>query len=250
MLYPFFERTFISDSFSCRIGKGTHKAVNRFRSFAYKVSKNNTKTAWVLKCDIKKFFANIDHKILFSILSASIPNTDVLALIKTVIESFSSGKVGVGLPLGNLTSQLFVNIYMNEFDQFVKHKLKVRYYIRYADDFIILSRDRNELEDILRYIVIYLGERLKLELHPNKVFIKTFASGADFLGWVHSLDHRVLRTSTKKRMFRHIGPNVSERTVASYLGLLKHGNSFGLKEKIRAIISSNEVSIYRCSCAP
>jgi len=112
ILYPFFEKTFISDSYSRQINKGTHKAINRFRKFVYKVSKNNTQTCWVLKCDIKQFFANIDHDILTNILREYIPDEDITELLKDVIGSFSSEKEeGVGLPLGNLTSQLFVNIY-------------------------------------------------------------------------------------------------------------------------------------------
>src|SRR3989344_3954373 len=137
-LYPFFDRTFISDSYSCRLRKGTHRAMARFDSFAYKASKNHTKTLWVLKCDIKKFFASIDQKILLDIVGQYISDKDILWLLSQIIKSFHSTHVGVGLPLGNLTSQLFVNIYMNEFDQFMKHKLKAKYYIRYADDFVIL----------------------------------------------------------------------------------------------------------------
>ena len=227
-LYPFFDRTFIADSFSCRLRKGTHRAINRFRAFAYKVSQNHTRTCFVLKCDIRKFFANIDHNNLFSILAVYIPDVDTLWLIKNIVGSFSSGKAGVGLPLGNLTSQLLVNIYMNEFDQFVKHKLKVKYYIRYADDFVIFSDDKNKLEEILRYIAVFLREKLSLELHQDKVFIKTIASGVDFLGWVHFHDHRVLRTSTKWRMFRRLAENPKEEIVASYLGLLKYGNTYKL----------------------
>ncbi len=241
-LYPFFARTFISDSFSCRIGKGTHRAMNRFRSFAYKVSKNHTRTCFVLKCDIRKFFANIDHEILFSILSAYIPDADILWLLKEVVGSFhslsnsreleSDRKAEAGLPLGNLTSQLFVNIYMNEFGQFVKHKLKVKYYIRYADDFVIFSHDKVLLERLILQITQFLQEWLKLSLHPDKVFIKTIASGVDFLGWVHFHDHRVLRTTTKRRMFRRVAENPKEESVASYLGMLSHGNTWKLRKKI------------------
>ena len=139
-----------------------------------------------------------------------------------------------GLPLGNLTSQLLVNIYMNEFDQFVTHTLKAKYYIRYADDFVILSRVRRELEEFVRYIVQFLRDELKLVLHPNKVFVKTFASGVDFLGWVHFFDHRVLRTITKKRMLKRIqGLEEENPTVQSYMGLLRHGNSQKIKQKIK-----------------
>jgi len=122
MLYPFFDRTFISDSSSCRLGKGTHKASERFYSFARMVTQNHTKTAWVLKCDIRKFFASVDQEILLKILAQYIPDRDIITLIAEIIGSFSSRGKGVGLPLGNLTSQLLVNVYMNEFDQFMKHK--------------------------------------------------------------------------------------------------------------------------------
>ncbi len=223
--------------------------MNRFRTFAYKVSKNHTRTCFVLKCDIRKFFANIDHTILFSILSAYIPDAHILNLLQNIVGSFSSPlpysilanpdgrrdllngvsrKEGIGLPLGNLTSQLLVNIYMNQFDQFMKHRLKARYYIRYADDFVILSSDCKELEQLLPLIRQFLLERLKLSLHPDKVSIKTFASGVDFLGWVHFSDHRVLRTSTRRRMMKRI----SEENRMSYLGLLKHGNTFTLEQCI------------------
>jgi len=117
-----------------------------------------------------------------------------------VIRSFESAASGTGLPLGNLTSQLFAHVHMNEFDQFVKHTLHVKHYVRYADDFIFLSEDRGALEKISPLIDRFLREKLKLALHPDKVSIKTFASGVDFLRWVHFSDHRVLRMSTKRRM--------------------------------------------------
>lgn len=231
-LYPFFSRTFIADSYSCQIGKGTHKAINRFRGLFYKVSQNNTKTCWILKCDIKKFFANINHKILVAILKEYIPDNNIIWLLQKVIGSFYSVEQGIGLPLGNLTSQLFVNIYMNEFDRFVKHKLKVKYYIRYADDFTIFSENRNCLERQIPLIRDFLFKNLKLELHPQKIFIKTLASGIDFLGWVHFPDHLILRTATKRRMLKRIRTNPAEETLNSYLGLLSHGNA----QKLKSII--------------
>ncbi len=246
-LYPFFDRTFISDSFSCRLGKGTHRAMNHFRTFAYKTSRNHTRTCFILKCDIRKFFANIDHEILFLILAGYIPDVDILQLLRDVVGSFrshpsppgSSPLAGErGLPLGNLTSQLLVNIYMNEFDQFVKHTLKVKYYIRYADDFVLLSQNKAELEDFLPLIQEFLHKRLKLSLHPDKVFIKTLASGVDFLGWVHFPDHRVLRTTTKRRMFAR----VNEHNESSYLGLLKHGNTFTLGQSVRQLVNDTSES--------
>ncbi len=120
-LYPFFDKTFIADSYSCRERKGTHKALQRFKMFSDTVSKNNTRTVWILKCDIRKFFASIDHSVLIGIIKKYISDEDILSLLSGIIGSFHSTRKEVGLPLGNLTSQIFVNIYMNEFDQFVKH---------------------------------------------------------------------------------------------------------------------------------
>lgn len=234
-LYPYFDATFIHDSYSCRLGKGTHKAMNRFREFARKVSRNHTRTCWVLKCDIRKFFASIDHQILHGILRKHIGDPDLLGLLRQVVGSFSSKSDldGVGLPLGNLTSQLLVNVYMNEFDQWVKHKLKAKRYVRYADDFVFLSHDKRELERAIRYIIGKLSQ-LKLTLHPDKVYIKTYASGIDFLGWVHFPDHQVLRTASKRRMLRRLkrvqaltGDEASrqEAVVQSYRGMLRYGNA-------------------------
>jgi retron-type reverse transcriptase len=262
ILYPFFDRTFISDSYSCRNEKGTHKAINQSRKYFHKVSRNNTKTCWVLKCDIKKFFANIDHEILISILREYVPDKNIMELLRNVIDSFSSppspqpspdygrgGNIKTGLPLGNLTSQLLVNIYMNKFDQFMKHKIKAKYYIRYADDFVILSEDKKWLENMIPEIRIFLWDKLKLELHPNKISIKTFYSGVDFLGMVNFSDYRILRTKTKRRVLKSIKSKkvlldkglVSEKyfsqSLQSYLGILKHCNGQKIKNEIVAAIS-------------
>ena len=221
ILYPFFDKTFIADSFSCRNNKGTHRAINRFREFAYKVSKNNTEACWILKCDIKKFFASVDQNILVSILQEYISDKDILNLLREVIFSFEPK----GLPLGNLTSQLFANVYLNELDQFAKHRLKAKYYIRYADDFIILSDSKKYLKEIALKIKYLLESKLKLEIHPKKIFIKTLYSGVDFLGWVNFADHRILRTKTKNRILNRIKKNPSIETLNSYLGFIKHGNA-------------------------
>ncbi len=239
-LYPFFDRTFIADSYSCRKYKGTHKAMERFRAFSCKVSRNNTRTVWVLKCDIRKFFASVDQGVLIEIVKGYVPDADIVALISDIVGSFHSTREGKGLPLGNLTSQLLVNIYMNEFDQFVKHKLKAKHYIRYADDFVFMSEDKAWLESILPQVSAFLGERLKLLLHPDKVFIKTLASGVDFLGWVHFQNHRVVRTSTKKRMWKRIAATDGKtETIRSYLGLLSHGNA----KKISNLVVCADASV-------
>ena len=230
-LYPLFAKTFIADSFSCQLGKGTHRAVKRFNNFACQSSKNNTKTCWVLKCDIRKFFENIDHKALLKMLNEYIVDKDIINLLAEIIKSFQVN-LGKGLPLGNLTSQLFVNIYMNKFDQFVKHKLKAKYYLRYADDFLFLSNDRTSLDKYLRSVDEFLRNELKLELHPQKLFIKTIASGVDFLGWVNFHHHTTLRTKTKRRMFKRLSKNATPESLASYLGLLRHGDTYALQQKV------------------
>jgi RNA-directed DNA polymerase len=228
ILYPFFDKTFISDLYSCRDNKGTHKAINRFREFAYIVSKNNAKTCWVLKCDIKRFFASVDQCILVNILKQYIKDENTVGLLKKIIFSFESN----GLPLGNLTSQLFANVYLNELDRFIKHKLKARHYIRYADDFVIMSDSRDYLKNIILIIKDFLQNKLKLTLHPDKIFIKTLCSGVDFLGWVNFSDYRILRTKTKNRMLIRIKENLKLEMLSSYLGLLKHGNCCKIKESI------------------
>jgi len=230
-LYPFFAKTFIADSFSCQLGKGTHRAIARFKSFARKASKNNTLTCWILKCDIKKFFASIDHDVLLRTLDEYIKDKDIASLLSNIIASHEDSP-SKGLPLGNLTSQLFVNIHMNRFDQHIKHKVKARYYIRYADDFIILSDNKARLNDILQFISDFLQDELKLQLHPQKVFIKTLASGVDFLGWIVFPTHTILRTKTKRRILNRLRKNSTPQSLASYLGLLKHDNTYGLRQKI------------------
>lgn len=233
-LYPLFDKTFIAHSYSCRVGKGMHKALDTFRSFSFQVSKNHTKTVWVLKCDIRKFFASIDHAVLSEIVADHISDKDIRSLLLEIIDSFNSGLKGTGLPLGNLTSQLLVNVYMNKFDLFVKQKLKIKHYIRYADDFCILSPNKEWLKDLVPKIQSFLWQELRLKLHPAKISIGTVASGVDFLGWVHFPDHRVLRTTTKKRAFRGIrNKRGSTASVQSYLGILRHGNAHKIAGQVR-----------------
>lgn len=235
VLYPFFDRSFSASSYSCRVEKGSHKALDRFRALAYQTSQNHTRTVWVLKCDIRKFFASIDHASLIRILKERIPDHDILWVLTQIIESFHSTEKGRGLPLGNLTSQLLVNVYMNEFDQFIAHKLKSKAYVRYADDFVFLSQNKLELERMLPRVQGFLYNKLRLSLHPDKVSIRTFASGIDFLGWTHFPNHRVLRTTTKRKMLRTIASkNAKEETVQSYSGLMSHGNTWKLRQKVIA----------------
>lgn len=231
-LYQFFDRTFIADSFSCRIGKGTHKALDRFDRMARQASKNHRRTVWVLKGDIRKFFASVDQRILLEMVDRRIADKRLVRLLGIILESFSSGDSGIGLPLGNLTSQLFANVYLDAFDQFVKHRLCQKFFIRYADDFAFLSDGRQCLERLLPIAEDFLWRELRLRLHPAKVELRTVASGVDFLGWIHFPDHRVLRPATKRRMLKAIGGETSRAALASYEGLLKHGNTAALRREI------------------
>ncbi len=228
-LYRIFDKTFIHDSYSCRLDKGTHKAVKRLAKFARKVSKNYTIDCWVLKCDIKKFFASVDHKILLSLLSEKINDKDILELLEHVITSYNEEE-GKGIPLGNLTSQIFANIYLNELDQFIKHKLKMKYYIRYADDFIILDTRKYIYCRYTSILAVFLKDNLKLELHQKKIILKRFSWGIDFLGYIVLPHYFLVRTKTKKRVIRKIKSKINSenfrQSFNSYLGHLSHADSY------------------------
>lgn len=248
-LNPIFEPTFIYDSYSCRINKGTHRGIKAFTKHARQVSKNWTSTCWVLKCDIRKFFATIDHNVLLDILFRHIADPDTRWLLREVVSSFRSEftvdpENPKGVPIGNLTSQLFANVYLNELDQFVKHQLKEKHYIRYADDFVILHPQRDHCLDIVKRITTFLKEFLKLELHPNKVTVRKFSQGVDFLGYV-SFPHFVIpRNKTRNRVFNKIHDNILlykrgqwtleslNQSIHSYLGILSHSNSFDLQQEL------------------
>lgn len=248
-LNPIFEPTFIANSFSCRIGKGTHKGVDTLARIAQAVSRNNSKPCFALKCDVEKFFASVDHCILLGIIRKRIRDKDALWLLEEIIGSFFSDRSTLferkGLPIGNLTSQLFANVYLNVFDQFVKNKLKVKNYLRYTDDFVIVADNRQYLENLIAPIRAFLVNRLKLTLHPKKISIRTFHQGIDFLGYVIMPHYRLLRTKTRQRIYRKLGQRVSEyrggtitretleQSLQSYLGVLSHADAFQLSQDLR-----------------
>lgn len=240
VLYPESDKGFINDSYSCRVGKGTHRGVRRLEEFIRKESKNYIKQVCVLKCDIKKFFDSIDHDILLSFLKEKIHDEGLIRLLEIVIRDFEKTR-GKGMPLGNLTSQLFANIYMNEFDWFIKEKLKIKFYIRYCDDFVIVSEDQRKLEEILPTLSNFLSTELELGLHPNKISIRKLNQGIDFLGYVILPNRIVMRTKTKKRFLKkskkllktikenRISREKAKRTLTSYLGHISHTKSYKLK---------------------
>lgn len=223
IIEPEWNKVFIFDSWSSRKNKGTHGAVKRLQRLGLKLSQNHTRMLWVLKLDVRKFFDSVDREILLSILKERTPDDRLRALFEEIIGSFSPG-----LPLGNLTSQLFANVYLNRLDQFVKHDLKIVGYIRYADDFVLMHPNRELLVDCLGKITSFLREQLHLDVHPKKIVLKTYASGIDYLGYVCFPHHRVLRTKTKQRMFKR----VSEKNFSSYNGILKHCRSRKLQARL------------------
>jgi len=237
---PLFDKTFIFDSYSCRKEKGTHKSFNRLVKVARKQSNNYSGSCWALKCDIKKFFHSIDHEILIKLLSQRISDERLMNLLKEIIESFErlSGK---GMPLGNLTSQLFANIYLDPLDKFVKHKLKVKYYLRYADDFIILTKDRNTMETYKNEISSFLEDRLKLSLHPDKIAFRKLNWGLDFVGYIAHPKFNLPRRKTVERMFARLEktkettPEKFNESIQSYLGYLKHVDSVKISNKLRKL---------------
>lgn len=150
-----------------------------------------------------------------------------------------------GIPIGNLTSQMFANIYMNELDQFIKHVLKIKYYVRYTDDFIIIHQDRDYMKEITASIQNFLSEKLRLALHPEKILIRKFYQGVDFLGYVNFPHHIVLRAKTRKRVIRKIKQKVMDykqgfvtrknldTSLQSYLGVLSHADAYQLTKIIK-----------------
>ncbi len=249
ILNPLFEPTFISHSFSCRIGKGSHKGVDCLTKTLRQISLNYTGPCFALKCDISKFFASIDHSVLLNLLSKKIKDDKAMWLIKEIIGSFCSNQSNLfekrGLPIGNLTSQLFANIYLNELDQFVKHELRVKNYLRYTDDFIIASDNKEYLEKILKPIKEFLEQKLFLKLHPHKVVIRKFNQGVDFLGYVVLPHYCLMRNKTKQRIFRKLRNRVKEyktgeisqqtleQSLQSYLGVLSHANTYELSQNLK-----------------
>jgi len=211
-LYPFFDCQFIHDSYSCRKDKGTHRAMHRFRQFARKVSRNDTRTVWVLKCDIRKFFANIDHGILMRMLEKHIKDEDTLWLSRQIIGSFhANGVTGVGLPLGNLTSQLFVNVYMNMFDQFVKREDQEQQPIRVLVRGVQTERAEEIIATYLRrWDIDNLYKQMKEKFGLEEVRLLSLKKVKNFLALIQ------LATSISNRAFAEMTEEAEEESTATF----------------------------------
>jgi len=268
------ERKFIFDSFACRKNKGTHAAIKRLRKLIRQITKNNRENVFYGQLDISGFFMSIDHDVLFSIFQKFISKQDkpnqwkeeILWLAKTIIfhkptenylikgnpslfkliparkSLFQSGEK-CGLPIGNYSSQFFANLYLNELDQFIKRKLKCKYYIRYVDDFILLDRDKEKLKFWRDEIDNFLRDNLKLKLSLKKTKIQPLKTGIDFLGYFVKPNYILVRKKVVSRLKNKLyrlnnakeeitGPSKILATINSYYGHFKHAFSFNLRKHI------------------
>ena len=232
VIEPIFEKKFIHDSYACRKAKGTHAGADRAQKF---LRKNNN---YVLKCDVSKYFHSVNHEILKKIIRKKIADEKLLLLLDNIIDSIEGG-----IPIGNLTSQLFANIYLNELDEFVKYELKIKFYIRYMDDFVILHESKQYLHKVKEDIRLFLIS-IKLTLHPKKANIFPVELGIDFLGYRIFDNHRLVRKSTVKRFLKTVKKKIRKynsdimnfnklmESFNSWEAYLNHGNSYLLKKNL------------------
>lgn len=258
VLNPLLDKRYINTSYACRVGYGTHKAVAKVQYWLRRLSRQCGQV-YVLKMDIAKYFYRIDHDVLTGILSRILADRELLWLLETIIRSetpfglglgdhgFTGARIGgIGMPIGNLTSQMFANLYLNELDQYAKHRLQIKQYVRYMDDVLILHHDKQSLWQYKDAIDRFLKEQLKLSLN-NKTCIRTISQGVEFCGYrIWPAKTRMKRKSKVKMLRRltglarklkageitHTDYNAS---LQSYLGTVKHCSGDGLKERLLAI---------------
>ncbi len=236
-----YDASFIYDSYACRKGKGTHKAFFRLKKFMNRFSSD----AYFIKCDITKYFYSVNHIVLKQILRGKITDEKLIWLFSKIIDSYHEDNLTMqGIPIGNLTSQLFANVYLNELDNYVKKGLLFRNYIRYVDDFVILSNNKQELQSAFYKIKKYLSDDLSLTLKKKKCQLNKLSFGVDFLGYVAFKRYSRVRTRNYRRFksrisrkirsvkCRHIDISSVNSSFASYLGHLRHTDSARIKEKI------------------
>ncbi len=254
-VYPLFDKQFIYHSYGCRENKGTHKAVAQLQNWLRAVDRKPQKY-YYLKLDISKFFYSINRSVLMDILRHRIDDDRLLNLMEIIINSGDMQPVDgfkadaypindskVGLPIGNLTSQMFANIYLNELDQFCKNELHLHYYIRYMDDVIILAESKELLKQVKDRIEVYVNNRLGLRLN-DKTAIRPTSMGIEFVGYNVWATHIKLRKATVLKMKSnikykcwqyendHIDADKLQSTMSSYNGLLKHCDSYKLSCKL------------------
>ncbi len=252
ILQPIFEPRFISDSYASRKGKGALTAVLRFERFQREASRNNTWRCFVLKADIRHYFDTVDHDVLIALLRRRVDDERVLSLAHLILDNHPTEKAGKGMPLGNWTSQFFANVYLDELDQYVKHTLKAKHYLRYVDDFVIIHNNKSVLADHQKRIGEFLEERLKLALHPDKCRIIPAASGVPLLGYRVYPRHRLLRTKNIRSITRKLGMMVEARAIGEttigeildtfqgWSSYAKHANTYRLRERLAKSLEKAE----------
>ncbi len=237
IIEPIFDKSFIYDNYACRKDKGSHMAVDRFTEY----SRGND---YVLKCDIRHYFASIDHDALYGLIRKKIKDPKTLRLIRLIIDSTPSP----GIPIGNLTSQIFANLYLNELDHHLKETIKCRCYIRYMDDLIVFDNDKSELDRIKGHIREFIKD-LKLELHENKSRAYATKKGISFLGYKIYPAHRIVMKQNIKRIrkrlrgyFRLLQKGVVAKDIIicsmqSWLGYALHADSYNLRRRLQSEFS-------------
>lgn len=232
IIEPIFERHFIRDSYACRKGKGVHRAFVRLEKFVDRLRGATGKGVYCLKCDVAKYFASVDHEVLMRLLSRRIKDGRTMRLLRAIVESLPAG-----IPIGNLTSQLFANIYLNEMDHFAKETLGCKYYVRYMDDFLILDTDKGKLVRLRERVRIFLRNNLRVQLHPRKAEIIYVPAGLDFLGYRLDEGRRKLRSSTVRRYMKRAKTQVARGAdpadiLRVWKGYSQFAASWRLREKM------------------
>ena len=272
-----FEKQFIYDSYSCRVGKGTHFGIGRIDKFIRQCSLNYTKNCYILKLDLQGFFMSINKTILFAKLEKFIKEKYqahdkelIIKLSKQVIfndptknciikryksdwvnlpqtKSLFHSKPNCGLPIGNLTSQVFANFYMDSFDHFIKHDLKIRYYGRYVDDFVIVHEDKEFLKKLISKLSEYLQTELQVTIHPKKIYLQHYSKGVKFSGTVILPNRIYIADRTKGNFYNAIEKQnqiarnhkltkeeqqAFQSSMNSYLGIMKHYKSYNLRKRM------------------
>lgn len=254
VINDFYEKSFITHNYACITNRGTHGAVANMQRWIRQVNRRKGKY-YYLKMDVAKYFYRIDHDILLKIIKKKIKDEEAVWLLETIIRSEHEFGLELnyeeeirindkGIPIGNLTSQMMANVYLNELDQFVKRKLGIKYYMRYMDDFVILHDDKEILNILLKTIEGFLDKELGLKLN-NKTCIRPIDLGLEFLGYKIWWSHIKLKKKTALKMRRNLKRNLKQyqrgekkfesanSTFQSYQGVLRHCDSYNLLEKIQ-----------------
>lgn len=243
VLEPIFNQRFIFHSYACRKTKGMHAASDTLQEWLYEWQKfHQDQPLYAIKADIHHYFQSINHDVLKAEIRKVIKDAGALVLIDRIIDHNGQMPDGIGIPVGNLTSQLFANIYLNKLDQYIKHTLGAKYYMRYMDDFILLSPDKEQLRHWLEDIERFLRDELKLELNP-KTTILAAKNGIDFVGYKHRATHRKVRPDSVKRIKKTIKKYESgkitkeqlQKSIASWTGHAGHADSYNLRKKVIAL---------------